>query len=268
MGPRKADLNRRPPSPTSVSRVGKNGSKWKHEYIPLNAAALLLKRHGRHGGTLGQSNGKSSGSRLGKAGATIRAAVAGPPPRLTTGNMPDLKRLDDKSLERLMSRPAEDAVYERIAAELDHRQSLDEAFTAKPAGGDGWAAEQADFDKHGGLAGMQARAGSMSPATQRDKARQSFDEFQHSNYLRAESATRGAMLSRAGKAHGIDPAGLLDGTLKRSEVRRYASEELLRWLGEPGNSRRTFTEYLADYTGWQSTRGATIGRHEMLSQFG
>lgn len=26
--------------------MGKNGSKWRHGYIPLNAAAALLKAHG------------------------------------------------------------------------------------------------------------------------------------------------------------------------------------------------------------------------------
>jgi hypothetical protein len=28
--------------------VGKNGSKWRHEWVPLNAAAAVLKAHGSH----------------------------------------------------------------------------------------------------------------------------------------------------------------------------------------------------------------------------
>jgi hypothetical protein len=58
-------------------------------------------------------------------------------------------------------------------------------------------------------------------------------------FLQAEHATRGDMLSRAGKAAHIDPRTLFYGTQTRA--RKYASEELNDWFERHG--RLTATEY-------------------------
>lgn len=58
-------------------------------------------------------------------------------------------------------------------------------------------------------------------------------------FLAAEHATRGNMLSRAGKAAKVDPRTLLHGTEARA--RKYASEELNEWIERHG--RLTLTEY-------------------------
>lgn len=67
-------------------------------------------------------------------------------------------------------------------------------------------------------------------------------------FLAAEHATRGDMLSRAGKAAKVDPRTLFYG---RADVaRKYASEELNDWFDRHG--RLTVTEY---------QRGRTQPRH-------
>jgi hypothetical protein len=87
----------------------------------------------------------------------------------------------------------------------------------------------------------QRRAGE----TRDQAARRLYDEWVHLQWLAAETATNGYLLSAAGVAAGIDPRTLWGGTADRA--RRYASEELKRWWVE--HPRRTLTEFRADLLG-------------------
>jgi len=88
----------------------------------------------------------------------------------------------------------------------------------------------------------------------RDQAvRRMYDEWVYLQYLAAEDATRGHMLSPARKAAGIDVLSLFSGPAVRA--RKYASEDLLRWWAD-GNDRQTFTEYRAAILGRDSDREA------------
>lgn len=64
-------------------------------------------------------------------------------------------------------------------------------------------------------------------------------------WIAAEKATRGFLLSRDGVRSGIDPRSLWGGTVARA--RRYASEELKRWWTE--HPRKAFTEFRAQLLG-------------------
>lgn len=83
-------------------------------------------------------------------------------------------------------------------------------------------------------------------------ARRSYDELIHLRYLQASQATRGHMLSPAGKAAGIEPVTLFSGTSARA--RKYASEDLQRWWAD--NGRMTFTEFKAQTIGREADKRA------------
>jgi hypothetical protein len=73
-----------------------------------------------------------------------------------------------------------------------------------------------------------------------DAARQEWRLHAEAQYLAAEAATRGHMLSRHGIEKGIDPQNLWTG--RELAARRYASAELRAWWDEHG--RLTVTQYL------------------------
>jgi hypothetical protein len=77
--------------------------------------------------------------------------------------------------------------------------------------------------------------------------RDHYAEFVYRQSLAAEDATNGYLLNKAGKAAKIDPDSLFSGDPDRAY--RYASEELLRFWGTPGNERKTFSEYKAELVG-------------------
>lgn len=88
--------------------------------------------------------------------------------------------------------------------------------------------------------------------TKAQAVRRSYDEFTHVNYLKAEKATRGNMLNRAGKAAGVDPLELFTGPVSRA--RRYASEELQRWWTR--NGRMNLTQFKAQVLGGAKDKAA------------
>jgi hypothetical protein len=77
--------------------------------------------------------------------------------------------------------------------------------------------------------------------------RDHYAEFVYRQSLDAEEATNGYLLNKAGKAANIDPDSLFSGDPDRAY--RYASEELLRFWGTPGNERKTYSEYKAELVG-------------------
>lgn len=87
--------------------------------------------------------------------------------------------------------------------------------------------------------------------------RRSYDEWVHLQYLRAETDTRGHMLTPEAQVAGINPIELFEGTSARA--RKYASEDLLRWWSD--NVRLTFTEFKAQMLGREADiRAAEITR--------
>lgn len=99
----------------------------------------------------------------------------------------------------------------------------------------GLSDEQLASQERLGLVDLERRAGE----TRRDAVRRVYGEHVHLQYLEAETATRGHLLSSAGRAAGIDPVSLFSGPASRA--RKYASEDLLRWWAD--NRRVTYTEF-------------------------
>ena len=69
--------------------------------------------------------------------------------------------------------------------------------------------------------------------------REDYELYVQAQFLAAEQDARGHLLSKAGKAAGVDPRSLFSGPIARA--RRYASEELLAFWDQHG--RMTFTEF-------------------------
>lgn len=91
------------------------------------------------------------------------------------------------------------------------------------------------------------------PGQTREQAlRGMYEEYVYLQWLGAEEATRGHLLSPAGEAAGIEVLSLFSGPAARA--RKYASEDLLRWWADHG--RMTFTEYRAMVLGRDSDRAA------------
>ncbi|WP_320069764.1 hypothetical protein [Micromonospora sp. RTGN7] len=91
-----------------------------------------------------------------------------------------------------------------------------------------------------------AVAGGSTKGSAREKLKAAYEEHTYLQFLDAERATRGNLLSRAGKAKKIeDPIVLFSGPM--SVARPYASEELLRyWARHP---RMTFAEFQQNVSG-------------------
>ena len=70
-------------------------------------------------------------------------------------------------------------------------------------------------------------------------ARQSFRDHLYRQWLAAEKATRGTLLTRQAQAAGIDPRSLFSGP--ESRARKHASEELKAWWDR--NGRMSFNEW-------------------------
>ncbi|MEU6858836.1 phage minor capsid protein [Glycomyces sp. NPDC046736] len=81
--------------------------------------------------------------------------------------------------------------------------------------------------------------------TREDTIRRLYREYVHLAYLAAEDATRGHMLSPAGRNARIDPKTLFSGNAARA--RKYASADLLEWFDT--NGRMTYTQYRTELFG-------------------
>jgi hypothetical protein len=95
-------------------------------------------------------------------------------------------------------------------------------------------------------------AGKLAGQTLAHAVRRQYDEWVHLQHIEAENATNGYMLSREGKAAGIDPVLLFSGPT--ATARKYASEELKRWWAD--NKRLTFTEFKAQVVGGRADKAA------------
>jgi hypothetical protein len=88
-----------------------------------------------------------------------------------------------------------------------------------------------------------------------DLARKAYKDHVYQQYIAAEDATRGHMVTPAGQAAGIDPHELFSGPAARA--RKWASDELKEWWDEHG--RLTYDDYVALLLGDNPTSGGTTG---------
>jgi hypothetical protein len=113
----------------------------------------------------------------------------------------------------------------------------------------------------------QAASAATGVARPTDKViKQHYEERVTRQFMDAEAATNGYLLNKLGVAKGIEPDSLFSGDPDRAY--RFASEELMRFWGEPGNERLTFTEYKAQLVGEsRSARGARRAAASERNQF-
>lgn len=82
--------------------------------------------------------------------------------------------------------------------------------------------------------------------------RRGYDLWVHDQWMRAETDTRGHLLTKQAAAKGVQAVDLFSGPTSRA--RKWASEDLQRWWAD--NQRMTFTQYRALVLGRQRDRQA------------
>ncbi|XTZ13906.1 hypothetical protein ACQSSU_20630 [Micromonospora echinospora] len=111
----------------------------------------------------------------------------------------------------------------------------------------GWSYEEAYAEVHG-LDPEQLRREQANAAvdvdrrageTRRQAIQRAYREYVHLQWLAAEQATNGHLLTRAAQSRGIDPISLFSGPAARA--RKWASEDLKRWWAD--NPRVTLAEF-------------------------
>jgi len=188
-------------------------------------------------------------------------------------NSSELRRASDADLEDALGRAFESdhPNADRIVAEIDRRDQAPmlaeqrKAVRAEAARGKRTAAKEAEWaevqrrieagedprtavaDVTGVSVAKQLRAeltarlrSEGTPGTTLDQMiRHRFKQETARQYVEAEDATRGHMLTRQGEAKGIDPANLFVGPEARA--RKWASDELKEWWDQ--NGRLTLESY-------------------------
>lgn len=141
---------------------------------------------------------------------------------------------------QLADRAAVDAALEP-AAPPDAWNGLAVDWYANMTSTERWIAEREYAD-------MQQRT-----AYTREQLREMYREHTWAQYMDAEDATNGYLLSRQARAFGVDPASLFSGPAHIAYAR--ASEELKRYWHD--NPRMTFVEYEEMVTGQRSGAAET-----------
>lgn len=226
----------------------------------------------------GKSSREMDASIRAAAGRSTVAAHAGPqaPQRVrkTPKTEADVRSMSDDELQThlidAMGDHFDEQAFKLVSGELDRReaeQRLREAARAKNTRrrerqdakrashlrellDSGVDEEEAIADAYGISVERQRRQHAI--ATLRGEgysgkgldtlARQSFRDHIYRQWLAAEKATRGTLLTRQGQAAGVDPRSLFSGP--ESRARKHASEELKAWWDR--NGRITFGEWKAN----------------------
>lgn len=218
------------------------------------------------------------------------AAVEIPEPRLSDVevpdeveapvDVPDVTGWSDEELELGVAEHAEDAVLlDAILAELDRRQA-DEPETVDDEPGDdpdaerwarvdelaaeGLSYEQAYAEVFGKDVDRMRREDAITRLRRAGYVGRGFDELARAafrdaldeQYLAAEAATNGFLLTAQGQRNGLDPRDLW--LRNESYARKWASDELKEWWD--ANGRVTFDEFSAGLlTGEAAQRFRTGG---------
>ncbi|MEV6105710.1 phage minor capsid protein [Streptomyces sp. NPDC051940] len=144
-----------------------------------------------------------------------------------------------------------------VEGQLADRAAVDELLA--PAEPEDWAhlALAPDIDRDDlsreerWLADRQAAADAGRSAYTRAQVREMYREHVYAQYLDAEDALRGVLLSRQAEADGMDPISMFTGPSHIAYAR--ASEELKRWWQD--HPRTTLAEYTEQVTGQRSSEG-------------
>lgn len=148
-----------------------------------------------------------------------------------------------------------------VAGQLADRAAIDEVLSPA-AGPDEWAhlAIERPDDPHEGLseserwiAQREADEQGARTAYTRAQLREMYREHVFAQYLEAEDALRGVLLSRRAAAEGVDPIELFSGPSHVAYSR--ASEELKRWWQD--HPRTTLAQYTEQVTGQRSAAAET-----------
>lgn len=174
------------------------------------------------------------------------------PPPPPAPERPPLKDLPDDDLATLYTQAVtdgDDTLAEQVMAELDRRDEQDDA----------WGSPQ-------DAAALIAAVAGQKRKPERELAKEAYQDWLQAYYLRADEATGGVLLNKAGIAAGYSGDSILNGTIARPQVKKYASEEYLRWVAEPGNGRMTETEFVNQWLG-KETVADRDRRRSPLSEF-
>lgn len=168
--------------------------------------------------------------------------------------------------------PPQTAAGGTVADHAANRTALDQALRSArrdtPADPDEWGAYGRDIERGpDGTAHMSAAerwiyerelaARQAQTAYTRREIREMYEEHIHLQWLAAEDATRGHMLSREAEAAGVDPRSLFTGPAHVAYAR--ASEDLRRFWDEV-SPRVTLAEFTEQVTGVASDAADTARR--------
>ncbi|QIS18537.1 phage minor capsid protein [Nocardia terpenica] len=174
----------------------------------------------------------------------------------------EFEHLDDQQLADAAEKAVVDLdmdLLDRIDAEDQHRRKLAAKRAERWAGyerkydelmAEGWDHEEAVEKAYGISVKTQRSQAAISMLRGQgyegksfnELARHAYKDHAYQHWLRAEEATNGYMLSKAGQAAGVDPRSLWFGNAKTAE--KYASEELRAYWDQHG--RPTLNEFKAD----------------------
>ncbi|SDD86472.1 phage minor capsid protein [Actinokineospora iranica] len=126
---------------------------------------------------------------------------------------------------------------------------------------EGWSDEEAAAEAYGHSVERQRRDRAIAQLRGQgytgrgfdELARKAFRDHVYEQYIAAEDATRGHMVTPAGQAAGIDPHALFTGP--ESRARKWASDELKEWWDTHG--RITYDEWTARLLGENPGQGTT-----------
>ncbi|MER7697031.1 phage minor capsid protein [Streptomyces sp. NPDC096095] len=211
--------------------------------------------------------------------------------RVRSGDDGTMREMTDDELGTAMQAASlDDRDRARIAAELDHRYppdplpapaatgdavedlfadraALDDALTPLPVP-EGWGALARDAkfadDLAAAVAAAERRTGDAEPRERmtRAKAREMYAEYVYRQYLDAEDACRGYLLSKQAQTDGVDPMSLFSGPARIAHAR--ASDELKEWWA--ANGRLTQAEFIEQATGEASAAAAKARLNESAHQ--
>ncbi|MEU4703360.1 hypothetical protein [Nonomuraea dietziae] len=184
----------------------------------------------------------------------------------------DLSGMSDEQLAELLDRhqprydsdPHSAALVRRIFAEIDSRdrdqggaderseeeRRIDElvaqGWTPRDATAEVYGLDPEEMERQERVAMIDAQRGKGERREQ--VVRRLYQQWVYEQWLEAEKATNGYLLSPIGRRAGADPKRLWGGNPVHANA--YASEELKRWWAEqPNGGRMTYDEWRAQWLG-------------------
>ncbi|MET7616968.1 phage minor capsid protein [Streptomyces sp. NPDC005408] len=156
-----------------------------------------------------------------------------------------------------------------VADTVANREAIDEALEPL-TGPDEWGHLAVDEDRYAGLtaterwiAEREDAAEAQRTAYSREEIREMYRNHIYTQYLAAEDACRGYLLTKKAELAGMSAEGLFTGPAHIAYAR--ASEELKRWWQD--NPRITLAEFTEQLTGVRSSTAETA-RHSRNTQQG